>query len=307
MCGFLLGLVSVAMWSTVFVIGRLLVVNYSLAPVHFAWVRYAVAAPILFGVLLARGCLRPLLEDVRRPGALAEYAVMGATGCFGMSYFQVLALPHTQATTITMLMATAPLFTLIVAIPLGERITVFKTASLVLGFAGAALIAHAMKDKGRFILPGPFPYYGEMMALLSGACWGIYTALGKRPTARVGGLPATAIAVLFGNLFFVLAAPAIIDGGWPAWQAMVGLGFVGVGGTAVGYVTWYAALRHVEAGKLAILQFLTPVLAYIQAWLILDEHISWLAAAGFMLVAAGVSLVFVKRNHVPAAGGQAQA
>ena len=300
MKGILLGLVSVLMWSAVFVMGRLVLVKYSLALVHFAWMRYAIAGPLLLGMVLAQGRGKALLEELRRPWGLVTYAAMGATGCFGMSYFQVLALPYSQATTISMLMATAPLFTLVAAIPLGEKITSSKVASLILGFSGAGLITYAMSGQGAFVLPGPFPYYGELMILLSGASWGIYTVLGKRPSARVGGLSATTLAVLFGNLLFLPAIPLIIDGGMPCWQALLALGFEGVGGTAIGFATWYAALKYIEAGKLSMLQFLSPVLAYLQASVILGERITLQAAFGFVLVAVGV--FFIVRSKRPKTG-----
>jgi len=294
MKGYLLGFISVLMWSVVFVMGRYLIVNYDMAPIHFAWVRYAVTAPILLGIILAQGRGKSIIDELKRPWGIPTYAVLGLLGCFGMSFFQVLSLPHTQATTISMLMALAPFFTLVAAVPLGERITIAKTVALVLGFSGAALITLSGTHAIAHITPGPFPYYGEIMALLSGASWGIYTALGKGPAARVGGLTSTFLSVLFACFFFIFAIPVIIDGGWPGWPAVIGLSFVGIGGTAIGFAAWYAALNYVEAGKLSMLQFLTPMLAYIQAALLLGERVTIRAVVGFILVIAG--LIFVTRG-----------
>jgi len=278
-----------------------------MAPIHFAWVRYAVTAPILLGIILAQGRGHTIIEELKRPWGIPTYAVLGLLGCFGMSFFQVLSLPHTQATTISMLMALAPFFTLVAAVPLGERITPAKTIALILGFGGAALITLSGTRAVAHITPGPFPYYGEIMALLSGASWGIYTALGKGPAARVGGLTSTFLSVLFACFFFLFAIPLIIDGGWPGWPAVIGLSFVGIGGTAIGFAAWYAALNYVEAGKLSMLQFLTPMLAYVQASLLLDERITVQAVFGFILVIAGLVFVTKSRKSAVFKSGQAEA
>ncbi|MBN1810121.1 MAG: DMT family transporter [Planctomycetes bacterium] len=295
MKGILLGLVSVVTWSMVFVVGRYLFLKYEMAPIHFAWVRYALAAPILLGMVAASGKGGTLLSELRNRRRILLYAALGATGCFGMSYFQMLSLRYTQATTISMLSSTAPLFTLMAAVPLGEKVTLKKVAALVLGFTGAALITYASANT-KEVAEGPFPYFGPLMALASGASWGVYTALGKKASRRAGGLVTTTIAVMFGTLIFIFVLPQIIAAGMPSWQVMVGLSIVAVGGTAIGFATWYAALKHIEAGRLSMFQFLTPVLAYVQAYLLLGEEMTRRAAAGFVLVVAGVIVVMRSRD-----------
>jgi drug/metabolite transporter (DMT)-like permease len=60
--------------------------------------------------------------------------------------------------------------------------------------------------------------------------------------------------------------------------------------TALGFATWAYALRRMNAGRLASLAYLIPVVAILLGWALLGETPPWLAAVGGALCLAGVAL-----------------
>lgn len=295
------GIIAVFSWATVFVAGRFALVRYDVSPVHLAWARFLIATPVLWLLLLARGRTRAALDELKQPWSISRYVILAATGCFGMTYFQALALPYVQATTLSLLLSTAPITTALLGYLVGERLERKGITGVILGFAGAVIISVSMAGHGERLLAPPWPYFGEVMSFLSGTCWAVFTIAGKKPSRRAGGLVSTTLAVTVSNVLFLLAAPVIAAEAIPRWQGMVALVYVGVFPTAIGFALWYFALRHMEAGRLAVLQYLNPVMAYCMAFLLMGETITPGAIGGFVLVAVAVRLA--TRSVRKVAGG----
>lgn len=307
MKGTVAGITAVFTWATVFVVGRYAFLRFGVDPIHFVWIRYATAAPALWLLLAARGQLRQALKELTRPWGLLRYALLGATGCFGMSFFQALALPHVQATTLSLLMSTAPITTILFGFFIGEKPGLRGAAGVLLGMAGAGLIILSMSRVGRELAEPPWPYYGELMVLLAGSCWAAYTVLGKEPSRRVGGLVSTTLAVTAANIYFAAGIPTLAAAGLPPWPGMLAMLYVGIVPTAGGFALWYYALRQMDAGRLAILQYLNPAMAFLMALVLLEERLTWGAIVGLALVVVSVQISGRRsRSDTPSANGSAR-
>jgi len=79
------------------------------------------------------------------------------------------------------------------------------------------------------------------------------------------------------------------------------IAYLGVFPTAIAFSTWAFALRHTDAGKLALTTFLVPAIATVMAWALLDEVPPVLAFVGGALCVAGV-LVTRKKPTVVKTG-----
>ena len=66
--------------------------------------------------------------------------------------------------------------------------------------------------------------------------------------------------------------------------------YLGLAPTALGFATWAYALRRMNAGRLASLAYLIPVVAILFGWALLGETPPSLAAAGGALCLTGVAL-----------------
>ena len=79
--------------------------------------------------------------------------------------------------------------------------------------------------------------------------------------------------------------PSLTLGGWMA------LSFLGIGCSGLGYLFWYGALQKVEAGRVATLLYLEPLVTLLTAVLLLGEELQLSTFLGGLLVLAGVALV----------------
>ncbi len=79
--------------------------------------------------------------------------------------------------------------------------------------------------------------------------------------------------------------------GGASWGWLVGLGIVP---TAVAYVLLYSGMRRLQAGQIAILQFVYPVTAILVDWIAFDHRLSFTQWLG--VVTMGVALWMVGRR-----------
>jgi drug/metabolite transporter (DMT)-like permease len=87
-------------------------------------------------------------------------------------------------------------------------------------------------------------------------------------------------------------------------SADLGILYLGIVPTAIGFSTWAYALQRMPAGRLGISTYIVPVIAVVLALIVFGELPTWLAIAGGVLALAGVALSRRRsgpRGPVPAA------
>lgn len=168
----------------------------------------------------------------------------------------------------------------------GERLSGARIFGLALAMAGVAV---ALFDRQG----GEVSLTGDIMAILAAICWAA-TALTVRMTQLskvsaemqlmcqlvVSAPLLLALAPLFGDL---LRDPLPVH--------YAGLAFQAIGVVGLGFLFWFRLLAIYKAAGVASFSFLSPVLAVILGWMLLNEHIGgqiWIALA---LVAAGIFLI----------------
>lgn len=169
---------------------------------------------------------------------------------------------------------------------LGERMNGLKAVSLVLGLAGATLIAFQGPPRFDGALDGRAR--GDLLLAVSGFCWGLYTVLGKPVLKRVDSLDFTAVTTLFAFLgLAVWGGPGLRPAAWGrasagSWLAM---SYLAVAGSFFGAWIWNAALSRVEASRQANFIFLQPLVGVaIGAGLLGDPLTRWTAAGGALVL-----------------------
>jgi drug/metabolite transporter (DMT)-like permease len=169
---------------------------------------------------------------------------------------------------------------------LGERLTGLKALSMLLGLAGASLIAF----QGPPRLGGAFGgrMAGDLVLASAGACWALYTVLGKPVLSRVEPLDYTAVTSVLCFLGVAawtgpgLAPAAWLKAGTGPWLAIVYLAAVG---SLLGALIWNLALRRVEPSRQANSIFLQPVVGVaLGAGFLGDRFTAWTAAGGALVL-----------------------
>jgi drug/metabolite transporter (DMT)-like permease len=181
---------------------------------------------------------------------------------------------------------------LLAALFLGERLTVRKGLGFVLGFAGALLVVtRGRLDASVLGLPST---RGDLIVLASTVNWAVYTVLGRHILPRLGARVTTTGAMLAGGAF--LAPVFFLTGGAETFghlspTAWLSLLFLGIGCSGLGYLLWYGALEHLEAGRVAVFLYFEPLVTLVAAAWWLGEPIGAITVLGGLVVLAGVSLV----------------
>ncbi|MEO8588607.1 MAG: DMT family transporter [Flavobacteriales bacterium] len=165
----------------------------------------------------------------------------------------------------------------------GERASAWQWGGLAIALCG---LVH-------LLLPGlqaPPPMPALLMAV-AGAAWGLYTLRGRGagdPLLRTSGN-------------FTRAVPLVLLVSLIGWSSMAierkGVllaALSGAGASALGYVAWYAAMKHLSATRAAILQLFVPILAAVAGVLVLAEPFGLRLGLATVLVLGGVALTLRK-------------
>jgi drug/metabolite transporter (DMT)-like permease len=178
---------------------------------------------------------------------------------------------------------------------LRERFSRAAVLALAFGFLGVYLII----EKG--VIPHLDPtgsaglrILGDLLVILSLVFESGYTVSGKALLGRYPPLLITGASII-GSLLFWLPAGGeeITRAGWPRLplEGWLGVFYLAVAVTVVGYFLWFQALTRVDASSAAPFLFIQPLLGAVIAILLLGEQLTWATIAGGALIVVSVSLV----------------
>ncbi len=117
------------------------------------------------------------------------------------------------------------------------------------------------------------------------------TVLTRHWRPPVSSLTATAWQLTAGGLLLVPLAFAL-EPSLPAlsFTNIAGIAYLGLIGAALTYILWFRGLVRLEPSAVASLGFLSPMVATLLGWLILDQGLSPIQFLGFLVVLASVWL-----------------
>ena len=300
-------LLLVLIWGTAFPVIPLL--ERHLDPFQLTWYRYA-PFPILYGgyILLRR---RAAFANVTG----REWVAMGLLGFLGVVGYHFSLNwamsqsggPAVSAATGAILVATTPLWTLLLSLALRrETLRPLAAVGSLVAFAGVILVV--LKGQGEAQLTLAAKAAVAMVAPLS---WALYSVFTKPLIARHGGLFVTGVTLSIGTATLV---PLGVSYGWAPLRSLGPtdwgwLAFLALLSTALGYAIWNHAIRERSASSVTTYIYLNPVVATIAgAWVL--PYVSsafvpvpvtgWFLAGG-ALVLAGLLLVHRARMNAPPA------
>ena len=275
---------AVVCWGVMFPVGDLLMKEGAMNPASVGASRYLLASPILLGAGFAvRG--RAML-----PRTFRDWAAVAGLGLIGSALMALLlfvAQESVASVNASLLEAYVPMQVLLLSMLAGRRPSLRQTASIAIGFAGALLVLRAVDGSGLRL--GELGW-GDLLVFLSGLCWAVYTAWGRGPARRLGGLAFTAWTVLFGGLWLLVWQIAT---GGPVTPPSTGLEwgcvlFLAVFPTGVAFLGWNEAQKGVSLAHLSFLEYLPPLVAAVTAVLFFGDRLTawqWLGI-GVVLVSA---------------------
>jgi drug/metabolite transporter (DMT)-like permease len=253
-------------------------------PLLLALLRFSLAGGILWVVWrLRRGP-----ERVSR-GELGRLALLGFVSLTVYFTFENLGIARTSASEAAILIATVPLFVVILnTFTLRERTTLRQWAGIALSFAGIAALV-LFGDSGA----SGGSLAGNLLVLAASLSAGVYSILARSLMVSRPALFVTTFQNLFGALFMLplAVAEAVFVGiRQPTPQALGGLLFLTVLCSITAFLLLNYAFRFIAASEVAVFINLTPVVAVASAYVLLGERFTPGQAVAAVVVVAGVWL-----------------
>lgn len=272
-------------WGGNFVIGR--AVAESIPPVSLTFYRWVLASSLL--AVLAGGSVwrqRDVLW-ARRWWIL----LMALTGVVLFHLFVYAGLARTTAVNATLMVATTPVITPIVArVWKGERLTAGQFGGILVTLAGTAIVL-TRGDVGR--LAGLDVSAGDLLIVGAVVVWAVYSVgLRDRP-ALVGPVTVLTAVSWVGTAILVPAYGWELarEGGFsPTLGNLLAILYVAVFASVLAYLAWNRGVAELGAIRAGPFLNLMPVFGAFLAVAFLDESFEWFHVAGVAAIGAGLWL-----------------
>jgi len=247
---------------------------------------FGVSSRMVIGVVLCM--LLMLVLRVRLPwhkDALLTYVAAG-TGVFGAMTCVYWGSQYIPSGMVSVLFGLTPIATgAFAALWISESsFTPAKIVGMIAGIAGLTFIF------GTGIELGPDAVFGILAVLASVVIHSWSAVWVKRIGAQIPAMATTTGALLFAVPFYI-AMWLIFDDGWPAQapaHTVASIVYLGIFGSAVGFMLYYYALKHIEAGRMALVTLVTPVIALIIGMWLNNETIHNNVIIGTALILSGL-------------------
>lgn len=280
--GHLAALLTILIWGTTFISTKVLLADFQ--PVEILFFRFVMG----FLALL-------IVYPHRMKGTTAKQELtFVAAGLCGVCLYYLLeniALTYTLASNVGVIISVAPFFTAILShifMKGEERLQANFFVGFLIAMVGICLISF----NGSALQLNPA---GDLLALVAAFVWACYAVL----TRKIGSFGYSTILttrrVFFYGILFMI--PALFLFGFEAELSrftnpvyLLNILFLGLGASALCFVTWNFAVKLLGAVKTSIYIYMVPVITVATSVLILHEKITAMAAIGTILTLVGLLL-----------------
>ena len=280
--GHLTALLTVVIWGTTFISTKVLLNDF--LPVEILIVRFVIG----FGALWL-ACPHPL----KNTGTRREltFAAAGLCGICLYYLLENIALTYTMASNVGVIISVAPFFTALlsrICFRNARRLGIYFFAGFIAAMAGIILISF----NGSSLRLDPT---GDLLALLAAFVWACYSILTKKISSYGYPTISSTRRIFFYGILFMIPSLFFFDAKWDPARftdpvCLLNIIFLGLGASALCFVTWNFAVRVLNPVKTSVYIYLVPVVTVVSSVLILHEPITPSAAAGIALTLGGLLL-----------------
>ena len=274
-------LVSVFFWSTTTTVSKLLL--HSISTMQVLAVSSVFATLFLLLVNAAKGNLKQL-----KAYRLRDYLVLAGVGFLGMFlyrmllFFGVARMLASQAMIVNYLW---PIMAVLAScVILREKLTVRKAIAVVMSFLGVVIVTTGGSAAG---LSGS-DLTGTVLVAVAAVFYGLFVAINKRLQydSFVSMMFYNAVAAICAILGTLFSGETLLL----TLSQNLGLVWVGVCNTAIGFVAWDLAMKTGDTAKVANLAYITPFLSLVVAYFLLGDPITIWSVGGLTVIVAGILL-----------------
>lgn len=277
--GYLLAFVTVTIWSSTFVITKL-ILDY-VTPIELLTLRLAIALVFLLVIY----------PHYNKPVSFKEEKWYVLSGVALASYFlsENNALDLTYPSNVGLLVALSPLVTAII-LSIQSRQSYFtlqRSIGLTLASIGVGFVVFGTEG-----FKGVSPL-GDFLALFAAASFSFYTIFLNATTHQNHLIQRTRKVFIY--VLITLLVYSLVDGQPVALQGVPlgvygGIAFLGIMASSIAFIFWNKALHTLGTFETNVFIYLVPVLTMVMSYLIIDEVITVLKLIGSFAIIVGLIL-----------------
>ena len=278
--GHLLALITILIWGTTFVSTKVLLSDFT--PIEILFFRFGIGLIVLMLIFPRRLKGTDLRQELLFIGA----GLCGVTFYF---LFENIALTYTLVSNVGIIVSISPFVTAILShwFLKDENLRTTFFIGFIIAMMGIVLISL----NGNVILN--LDPMGDLLAVLAAIVWAIYSVI----TRKIGQYGHNAIQVtrrtfVYG-LMFMIPALFFFQFEWELERFaepvnLLNILFLGLGASALCFVSWNIAVRILGAVKVSVYIYLIPTVAIMTAIIVLNEAITWMVVLGAILTLLGL-------------------
>ena len=282
LAGHLSALGTIFLWGTTFISTKVLLATFT--PVEILLIRFLLGYLCLWLVYPHRMAFRPIKEELL-------FVACGLTGVTLYFLFENTAIDYSLASNVGVIVSIAPLFTGILASIFlhEEKISAQFVLGFLLSISGIIVIGY----NGSTVLKlNPM---GDILAVLAAATWAVYSIIMRKISQLKLNTIGVTRKIFFYGLLFMIPVVSIWGFDVEASQFLnltngLNLLFLGIGASAICYVTWNWSVGILGAVKTSVYIYLIPVISVVASIIFLHEPVTWVAMGGASLTLLGLYL-----------------
>ena len=273
-------LTVILIWST-----TPLAIKWSSEGTNFA---FAVAARMAIGLALAFIILAIWRVGMPMHSRARRSYLAGGLGLFAAMTLTYWGAQFIHSGLVSVLFGLVPMMTGVLALRwLGESFTFNQFVGTLLGLAGLGVIFGGSHEMGgAHAVAGVAALLAAVLVYSASMVWIKKIGDDSPPLATTAGTLVVSLP-LFGLVWWLTGSgiPAVIPP-----RSGAAIVYLGVFGSVLGFAMYYYVIKHMEAGKVALITLVTPVLALILGSLLNGEVVSARVWGGAGLIGFGLSV-----------------
>ena len=261
----------------------------SLNPIFSAGFRFSLAAVLFFAIIKIRSTELPLDKT-----AVLLYITMGFfmfVFPFGFVYW---AEQYITSGLTSVLFTVFPLFVVVFSriFKVSKIINPYQVVGVLLGIIGIVIIfVEDISFKGENII------IAMVLVLLSATIQALMQVFIKKYGDHLNSLSMNFLPLLVAGFVMIVASLFLEDFSKNIFDsnAFISVGYLATFGTILTFTTYFWLMKKINIVILSLSSFITPIIALLLGWLVINENLTFQAFIGSSLVLIGIIFANFKK------------
>ncbi len=280
--GHITALITIVIWGTTFISTKILLADFT--PIEILFFRFLLGLLVLIAVYPKRLRIKDKKQEF-------TFAAAGLCGICLYYLLENIALTHTMASNVGVIIFVAPFFTAVLShvfLKTEEKLKVQFFIGFIIAMAGICLISFSSSE----LKMNPI---GDILAIVAAFIWAVYSLLTRKISSYGYNTIQTTRRIFAYGILFMLPFLFVFDFNLNVQKIakpeyVLNFIYLSLGASALCFVTWNYAVGVLGAVKTNVYIYIVPVITVVTSVIVLKEKIIWTAAVGIGLTLIGLFL-----------------